>query len=130
MKEPVWVLSEVVLATHSMLLAEHGGSQGIRDEKLLESALSRPINKFNYESNSTLSNLAASYSVGLGKNHPFVDGNKRIALTVALIFLEINGFVLQSPEAETACVFDRLASGKIKEQELSIWFDKYIEASS
>ncbi|PCI69528.1 MAG: type II toxin-antitoxin system death-on-curing family toxin [Piscirickettsiaceae bacterium] len=124
MNEPLWVIDKVVLATHSMLLAEHGGDQGLRDEKLLVSALARPKNKFNYEPNSTVCELAASYSVGLAKNHPFIDGNKRIALTVALIFLEINGFSLSAAEPETAIVFEQLAASKVSEQDLAIWFQK------
>jgi len=85
-KEPKWLQTELAIAVHSMLLAEHGGSDGIRDMKLLDSALSRPRQKYAYEKDCSLYDLAASLSYGLAKNHPFVDGNKRIALTLALVF--------------------------------------------
>ncbi|MCF6263055.1 MAG: type II toxin-antitoxin system death-on-curing family toxin, partial [Xanthomonadales bacterium] len=94
MKEPSWILPDVVIAVHQMLLAEHGGALGIRDEALLESALNRPLRHFEYADESSIFDLAASYCYGLAKNHPFVDGNKRIALTVAAMFLEINDFTL------------------------------------
>lgn len=106
-----------------MLLDEHGGSCGIRDQKLLESALARPLQKYNYEPDSSLYSLAASYSFGLAKNHPFVDGNKRVALTAGLVFLEINGIGSSAPEIEAAAIFEKLAAGKIKERELAQWFE-------
>ena len=130
MNEPLWLMDKVVCAAHAILLAEHGGGQGVRDEKLLASALAKPKNKFYYQPDSSLSELAASYSVGLAKNHPFVDGNKRIALTAALIFLEINGYTLNAPEPEAAFVFEQLAAGGINEQALAAWFQHYIEVNS
>ena len=78
MKEPVWVLSEVVTAIHQELLAEHGGALGIRDEALLESALNRPRQHFEYADDPSIFDLASSYCYGLANNHPFIDGNKRI----------------------------------------------------
>lgn len=123
MSEPLWLLPEVIIAVHSMLLDEHGGSGGIRDQKLLESALARPLQKYNYEPDSSLYSLAASYSYGLAKNHPFVDGNKRVALTAGLVFLEVNGFSSSAPEIEAAAIFEKLAAGKIKEKELAQWFE-------
>ena len=81
MNEPKWLKIEVALAVHRMLLAEHGGGRGVRDEALLESALTRPQQRFAYDEESTPYDLAATLSYGLAKNHPFVDGNKRIALT-------------------------------------------------
>ena len=91
MSEPKWVLPEVVIAVHDMLLAEHGGGTGIRDQELLDSGLARAKQKHNYEPESSIFDLAASYSFSLAKNHAFVDGNKRTAFTVGVIFLEING---------------------------------------
>ena len=76
MKDPNWVLQETVVAVHQMLLAEHGGLPGIRNETLLNSALARPQQRFAYTSNVSIFELAASYSDGLAKNHPFSDGNK------------------------------------------------------
>lgn len=122
MKEPVWVLQETIVAIHQMLLAEHGGLTGIRDEALLESALTRPQQHFTYSSNFSIFELAASYSYGLAKNHPFVDGNKRAALTVAAIFLELNRYSLNAAEAEAVIIFKKLAAGDLTENNLAIWF--------
>ena len=125
MKEPDWVLAEVVTAVHQMLLAEHGGAPGIRDHTLLESALNRPRQRFEYADDSSIFDLAASYCYGLASNHPFVDGNKRIALTVAAIFLEINGYFLDSPEPDTVVVIKDLAAGRLTEEDLSRWFSEH-----
>ncbi|MES9870053.1 MAG: type II toxin-antitoxin system death-on-curing family toxin [Sedimenticola sp.] len=122
MKEPVWVLPETVLAIHQMLLAEHGGLSGIRDQKLLDSALARPRQRLSYDQNASIFELAASYSFGLARNHPFVDGNKRIALTVAAVFLELNRYSLDAPEAEAVIMYEQLASGDITEDSLADWF--------
>ena len=122
MKEPVWVLPEIVIAVQQMLLAEHGGLTGLRDEIILGSAINRPKQRFIYDNNITILDLAASYSYGLIKNHPFVDGNKRIALTIAILFLEINGIVIEADEAEAVVIFEQLADGKMSENELAIWF--------
>jgi death on curing protein len=120
MKAPTWVLRETVLALHEQLLAEFGGSGGIRDEGMLDSALGRPENLFHY-GKPTIFDLAASYGFGLVKNHPFVDGNKRMALTVAVLFLEINGHRLQAPEADAVICTLALAAGETKEAEYAAW---------
>ncbi len=125
MIEPVWVLGQVVISVHNMLLSEHGGSPGLRDETLLDSALARPKQRFAYQPESSLFELAASYSFGLAKNHPFIDGNKRISFTVAAIFLELNGFSFDAPEAEVVLFYENLASGNIIEKELTNWFSQY-----
>ncbi|MCG7877612.1 MAG: type II toxin-antitoxin system death-on-curing family toxin [Candidatus Thiodiazotropha endolucinida] len=122
MKEPVWVLHEVVIAVHQSLLAEHGGAPGIRDESLLESALSRPRQRFEYSDEPSIFDLAASYCYGLANNHPFVDGNKRIALTIAALFLELNGYSLTAPEPNAVVIIEELAAGNLSEDDLSSWF--------
>ncbi len=124
MSEPVWVLPQLVQAVHQTLLAEHGGLPGIRDQALLDSALARPQQKAAYENKPSVFELAAAYSFGLARNHPFIDGNKRIALTVAAVFLELNGFSLDAPEPETALVYQQLASGSLTEKELTLWIEK------
>ena len=113
---------EVALAVHRMLLAEHGGSTGVRDTALLESAIARPKQKFSYDKSSTIWELAAALSFGLARNHPFIDGNKRIALTLGVVFLEINGWEFNAPEADAALTFEALAAGKVTEEELGAWF--------
>ncbi|MCF7984123.1 MAG: type II toxin-antitoxin system death-on-curing family toxin [Thiohalocapsa sp.] len=121
MKEPEWVMPEVVLAVHQMLVAEHGGLPGIRDQALLDSALARPRQKAAYESDASIFELAAGYSDGLARIHPFMDGNKRIALTIAAVFLELNGLTLNAPEADAVIVYQQLAAGELEEEALAEW---------
>ena len=129
MKEPTWVLDEIVQAAHSLLLTEHGGNTGIRDTALLESALSRPKQKFNYDPNSTIFELAAAYSFGIAKNHPFVDGNKRTAFTISVLFLELNSYRLVAPEPLAEVAFEDLAAGNLSEESLANWFKEYTSKS-
>jgi death-on-curing protein len=119
-KKPVWLLDEVVLATHERLLAEFGGASGIRDRKLLDSALARPKNRFAYGS-SALPDLAASYAFGIIKNHPFVDGNKRTGFTLAILFLERNGLAFSASEADATIQTLGLAAGEVSEAEYADW---------
>ena len=123
MKEPKWLLPELIVAIQKMVLAEHGGEAGVRDDKLFESALNRPKQKYHYEPSSSLFDLAAAYSYGLAKNHAFIDGNKRIALLAGLVFLEINHVDFDAPEAEATIAFEELATGTFSESELSHWFE-------
>ena len=107
-EEPKWLLTEAVLAMHKMLVAEHGGAVEVRDQGLLESALARPKNLHCYENpEPSLARLAASYAFGIGKTLPFVDGNKRVALTASAVFLEINGQTLTASEAEAVVIASR-----------------------
>lgn len=120
MKEPVWVRRDVVLAFHERLLAEHGGSAGIRDEGMLESALGRPENLFAY-GKPTLFDLAASYAFGLVKNHPFIDGNKRIGFATAALFLELNDRHFGAHEVEVVLRTLALAAGEMSEADYAKW---------
>ncbi len=122
MKEPIWILDDVVQAVHSMLLAEHGGGSGIRNEALLDSALTRAKQKYTYEPETSIFELAAAYSFGIAKNHPFVDGNKRTAFVIGALFLEINGNLLTAPEPDAAITFGNLAAGQLDEIQLAGWF--------
>ena len=121
MKEPIWILDSIVISIHEMLLAKHGGLSGVRDENLLESALFRPKQRFIYEPTASIYALAASYSMGIIKNHPFIDRNKRTVFTVMAIFLELNNIDFNAPEAEVVVFFEGLASGKITEEALIKW---------
>jgi len=125
MNEPIWLLPEVVSSVHQMLLAEHGGASGIRDGTLFDSVLNRPRQRFVYSDTLSIYELASSYCYGLAKNHPFIDGNKRVALTVAAIYLEINGYSLAAPEANTVVIIEQLAAGNITEDELANWFKEW-----
>ena len=124
-KEPQWVALSVVLAIHDEQLAEHGGGAGLRDEGLLESALSRPRNLFSYE-NADVPRLAAAYAYGICKNHPFVDGNKRASLVVAELFLAMNGVGLDATDLECVEFWRSLAAGEVDEQRLALWFKQHI----
>lgn len=124
MKEPEWLLGEVVLAVHERLLAEFGGSGGVRDLGLLQSALARPGNLFAYKNTVTLCELAASYAFGVVENHPFVDGNKRMGLVVALLFLERNGHQFVASEAEAVVRTLALAAGELDEAGYAEWLAK------
>ncbi len=121
MKEPKWLKPQVVSHVHSLLLAEHGGSTGVRDESLLQSALDRPQNKFSYEADSSLYNLAAAYTFGIARNHPFIDGNKRTAFVCGALFLELNGCVVNASEIDTVVMMEAVAAGKIDELQLAEW---------
>jgi death on curing protein len=120
MKEPVWVRRDVVLAFHDRLLAEHGGAAGIRDEGLLDSALGKPQNLFAY-GKPNLFELAASYGFGLVKNHPFIDGNKRIGFATASLFLELNGYEFNATEVDVVLRTLALAAGEMSEAAYAEW---------
>lgn len=120
MKAPEWVLRETVLALQERLLAEFGGLSGVRDEGLLDSALNRPEQLFAY-GKPNLFDLAAAYAFGLVRNHPFLDGNKRIGFTTAIVFLGINGFEFTTSEADTTLKTLALAAGELKEADYAAW---------
>jgi len=96
--EPRWLTSTVVMAIHADQISKHGGSGGLRDRGLLESALERPRNRYRYEKDSDLSGLAASYGFGIANNQPFLDGNKRVAFQTMYVFLGLNGLRIESAE--------------------------------
>jgi death-on-curing protein len=125
MKEPLWVSRKAVLAMHSAQLAEHGGSDGIRDETLLDSALAKSHNVFAYGDQPDVFRLAASYAFGIARNHAFVDGNKRTALVVSLTFLDRNGWDVVAPKEDVYFTFLHLADGSLTEDELTAWFTRH-----
>ena len=114
---------------HSELIAEHGGRAGVRDDGLLSSALARPRNKRVYAASSSVFGLAAAYGYAIVRDHPFVDGNKRVAFSVMYVFLEMNGYLLESTEVEVVDVMLRLAAGKLEEMDLADWVRKNSVAS-
>jgi death-on-curing protein len=121
MKEPVWLDRLTVAAIHFDLLLGHGGIYGVRDAGLLESALDRARNRWLNEPESDLAALAAAYGFGLTTNHPYADGNKRVALMAMYVFLAVNGRRLVAPEAEAALVVLDVARGRLGEAELAAW---------
>ena len=108
-------------AIHDAQLREHGGSPGVRDEALLESALARPQHKFAYAAGVDLAMLAAAYAFGLARNHGFVDGNKRSAFMGAYVFLGLNGQDLEAAEPDVATTMEYVASGRLTEAGLASW---------
>lgn len=125
--EPRWVTRAQLDAIHQAQIGEHGGSSGVRDEGLLESALARPRNKFAY-GETDISILAAAYAFGIAKNHGFVDGNKRTAFQTTYVFLGLNGHDLVAAEPEVVDVMNRLASGKLTESAFAAWVKNHITA--
>ena len=116
-----WVSSEAALAAHREQIAEHGGIDGLRDVGLFESAMARPQNLAAYEE-PDIAALAAAYAFGIARNHPFLDGNKRLALVVSETFLGLNGAWLDSDDAELVVTFLALAGGELTEDQLAHWF--------
>ncbi len=115
-----WISKQALLLLHAESLAEHGGGQGLRDEGLLDSALTRPQNLAAY-GNPDHAALAASYGLGLAKNHAFVDGNKRAALLATGLFLYLNGWRLTTSQADTTLAMLSLAAGELSEDDFAAW---------
>lgn len=115
-----WVDRRALLLLHAESLAEHGGSAGLRDEGLLDSALARPLNLVAY-GEPDFADLAASYAFGLAKNHPFVDGNKRAAFLSAGLFLALNGFRLTASQVDATQAVLALAGSEISEEAFARW---------
>ena len=120
MKEPRWISSSVIHALHEELLARFGGLSGVRDEGLLDSALGRPHNLFAY-GKPTLFELAAEYAVGIIKNHPFLDGNKRTGFMTAYIFLMVNGMEFSAEEEMVVTQTRSMAAGEVDGAEYAAW---------
>ena len=126
--EYIWINIDSALAIHNRQIAEHGGSEGVRDEGLLSSALARAQNLNAYTDDADMSALAGAYAFGIAKNHPFIDGNKRTALVVMRTFLRSNGFDVEATQAEKYVTFLSLAEGSIDESELVDWIRGHLVA--
>ncbi|MGN6227551.1 type II toxin-antitoxin system death-on-curing family toxin [Dyella sp. KULCS107] len=118
----VWIEKALALAVHDRQLAEHGGIAGVRDERLLDSALGRPQQRHAYgEPPPDLADLAASLAFGLARNHPFMDGNKRTAAVLCETFILLNDAELQADDVELYPIYIALAEGSLTEQEFADW---------
>jgi|MEHZ01.5.fsa_nt_MEHZ011468355.1_10 death-on-curing protein len=122
-----WLTQRMILSFHGETLQRHGGSPGLRDEALLESALARPHNRAAYkraadDTDATVFDLMAEYCAGIIRNHPFVDGNKRTGLLSAVVFVSLNGHRLTVDEAGIVTTIEAVASGDVPIDGLSIWF--------
>jgi death-on-curing protein len=120
----MWIAKPEVLAIHDRQLIEHGGAPGIRDVNLLASALARPQQLFAYGTPDIL-DLAAAYTAGIVRNHPFLDGNKRTGFVVGILFLELNGYTFTAPEPDAAQTVLALAAGELTEEAFAVWLRDY-----
>jgi death-on-curing protein len=120
---PDWIVLSVALAIHDEQLAEHGGSAGLRDRGLIESALDRPKNLLAYGNPGPpdIADLASAYACGIAQNHAFVDGNKRTSNVITLTFLELNGYELTADEAEQIDAWRKIAEGTMSDSEFTAW---------
>jgi len=119
--EPLWIDEPDALAIHDRLLTLHGGSSGLRDHALLESALARARQHFAYAERADVIDMATAYVAGIVRNHPFVDGNKRTGFVVGVLFLELNGHRFTASEEDATQVVLALAAGTLDERSFSIW---------
>lgn len=121
-----WISKSVVLAIHDQQIAEHGGSSGLRDDTVFESALARPQNLLAYgDPRPDLPALAAAYAFGIAKNHAFVDGNKRTSYVVTRTFLILNGLDITATQIETLTVWIQLGAGKLSEEAVADWLTRH-----
>ncbi len=116
MKQPIWIDDHDALTLHDRLLALHGGAAGIRDETLLASALARPQQYYAYATAPDIVLLAIAYTGGIGRNHPFIDGNKRTGFVVGILFLELNGYRFTASEEDAAQAVLKLAAKEMDEE--------------
>lgn len=122
-----WLEAALIHAVHEEQLAEHGGGSGVRDANLLASALARPEQLAHYGT-PDLADLAASYGFGISRNHPFVDGNKRTAFVAVELFLALNGFELNAPDAECVINMLELSAGHMPEADFAAWIRRHLQA--
>lgn len=121
MKEPIWVDLRDAMSVHDRLLFLYGGSDGIRDRNLLESALARPQQIYAYAENPDLADLGAALMAGVVRNHPFVDGNKRTGFVLGVMFLELNGLDFVAKEEDATQAVRLLAAGTLDEAGFKNW---------
>lgn len=126
-EEPAWLSRILVRAIHADQVREHGGIPGLRDEGLLESALERARNRWAYDASADLADLAAAYGHGLAGNHPFMDGNKRVAFQAMYVFAGLNGRRLQASEPEVVELMTAAAAGSVGLEELASWVREHLE---
>ncbi|MBU2588674.1 MAG: type II toxin-antitoxin system death-on-curing family toxin [Alphaproteobacteria bacterium] len=122
-----WVTHRAALSAHAEQIEEHGGAAGVRDMGLFESAMARPMQLEAYGDPDAAA-LAAAYAFGLARNHPFVDGNKRTATVVSLLFLLKSGWRVEADDADMTVAFIALAAGELSEDELADWFRQRVVA--
>lgn len=129
MNEPVWLDSKGVRLLQSVSLAEYGGIPGSHDAGLLDLMLKCPIIKWSNNPAADLDELAATYGFGLARNHPFVDGNKRIAFIATVLFLRLNGYRLSSDPLDEIQTMLSLAAGELSEEEFAVWIRNHTKST-
>lgn len=122
-----WLNREVIIAVHEAQLAEHGGSVGTREAGLLDSALSRPLNRIHYAQPDVFE-LAAAYGYAISRNHPFIDGNKRTAFVATELFLRLNGKQLSADDADCVLTMLAVAAGDMGEHAFAAWLRQHCSA--
>ena len=121
-----FLYKKIILAFHQDQLEKYGGKPGVRDEKLLESALAQSQTSFGGEyAHEDLFQMAAAYSFHLCRNHPFFDGNKRTALIAMYMFLYANGYQMKADKKSLFAIIMDLANGKVKKEELAEYVKKH-----
>jgi death on curing protein len=128
--EPVWLDLDIILEIHQMNLSRYGGASGLRDLGLLESAVNRPRWSHEFDTEADLHQFAAAYAFGIVKNHPSVDGNKRLGYVSACTFLRFNGWHVAASQADAVRVVLALASGELSEDQMAGWLRENSEAAS
>ena len=124
MSTPRWLTLAMVEAMQRESVVRFGGGDGLRDQGLLESALARPQNRHAYDRDATLFALATDYCLGIVRNHPFIDGNKRTGILAAAAFLTLNGYDFQPEETAVVQITLGLAAGEVEAEALEQWFEK------
>jgi death-on-curing protein len=119
--EPFWLTSQLLEIVHMEQLAEHGGRRGIRDRNVLESAVARPRQHWSYDATATLPELAAALCVGIIRDHPFVDGSKRVGFLAAYVFLALNGMKLETDDDDVVATITGVAAGSFPEARMGKW---------
>lgn len=129
MTEPKWITLGIAMAIHDEAIYAFGGLPGIRDQGLLESALDKPRNLLSYEPDSSIFRLAAALCIGIARNHPFYDGNKRTALLATRAFLFLNGYELEPQQDDEVTTLVAVAEGSLDETTLESWLTTHSAAT-
>jgi death on curing protein len=126
-QEPKWIQRAWLDVVHADQIRQHGGSPGVRDHALIESALARPQNLYAYGDNADIAQSGAAYAYGIARNHGFIDGNTRVAFQAMYVFLGVNGYRLVAPEPEVVRVMLDVAAGNLTEDGLAAWVRAHLE---
>lgn len=127
-EEPRWLTEAVLLSIHAKQIERYGGAHGVLDQNVVRSALARPINRWAYDKDAGLADLAAAYLVGFARSQGFSDGNKRTGLACALVFLRLNRFVLHVPGKELYALTMQIATGEADDAVAAAYLRSRMEA--